>query len=98
MNQGKRRAGIAVVAVASLLLMVACSSKSSSSGTTTGDKLGGKVTVVGSWSGAEQDSFLAMVAPWEAKTGTKVNYQGSRDLQAQLITGCLLYTSDAADD
>jgi len=87
MNQARRRAGIAVVAVGALLLVSACSSKSSSSGTTTGGKLGGKVTVVGSWSGAEQDSFLAMVAPWEAKTGTKVNYQGSRDLQAQLITG-----------
>jgi alpha-glucoside transport system substrate-binding protein len=86
MNQAKRRAGIAVVAVAALLLMAACSSKSTSTGGK-GGKLGGQVTVVGTWSGAEQDSFLAMIAPFEKQTGTKVKYQGSRDLQAQLTTG-----------
>jgi ABC-type glycerol-3-phosphate transport system substrate-binding protein len=30
------------------------------------ENVGGEVSVVGSWTGAEQDSFLAMVAPWEA--------------------------------
>ncbi len=80
MDQGKRRAGIAVVAVAALLLMAACTSKPG----TTPNKT---VTVVGSWSGAEQDSFLAMVAPFEKQSGYKVKYQGSRDLQAQLTTG-----------
>jgi alpha-glucoside transport system substrate-binding protein len=51
------------------------------------EQLGGEVSVVGSWSGSEQDSFLAMVKPWEDGTGAKVNYTGSRDLQAQLTTG-----------
>lgn len=51
------------------------------------EQLGGSVSVVGSWSGAEQDSFLAMVKPWEEGTGAKVNYTGSRDLSAQLTTG-----------
>jgi alpha-glucoside transport system substrate-binding protein len=51
------------------------------------EKLGGSVSVVGSWSGSEQDSFLAMIKPWEDGTGTKVNYTGSRDLAAQLTTG-----------
>jgi len=50
-------------------------------------ELGGTVSVLGSWSGAEQDSFLAMVKPWEEKTGTKVEYTGSRDLPAQITSG-----------
>ena len=51
------------------------------------EQLGGAVSVVGSWSGSEQDSFLAMVKPWEEGTGAKVNYTGSRDLSAQLTAG-----------
>jgi len=51
------------------------------------EELGGSVSVVGSWAGAEQDSFMAMVAPWEEGTGATVNYTGSRDLSAQLSTG-----------
>lgn len=67
--------GIAAVAV---LLAAAC-------GSTTGgnDK---EVTVVGSWGGSEQDSFLAMVKPWEDRTGNKVKYTGSRGLGAYLTT------------
>ena len=51
------------------------------------ENIGGEVSVVGSWTGAEQDSFTAMVAPWEECSGAKVNYTGSRDLAAQLTTG-----------
>ncbi|HEU5204515.1 MAG TPA: ABC transporter substrate-binding protein [Candidatus Limnocylindrales bacterium] len=51
------------------------------------ENIGGEVSVVGSWTGAEQDSFLAMVAPWEECSGATVNYTGSRDLAAQLTTG-----------
>jgi len=49
--------------------------------------IGGQVTVVGSWTGSEQDSFMAMVAPFEQMTGVKVQYTGSRDLNAQLTAG-----------
>jgi alpha-glucoside transport system substrate-binding protein len=49
--------------------------------------IGGTVSVVGSWTGEEQDSFLAMVAPFEDMTGITVEYTGSRDLAAQLTTG-----------
>jgi alpha-glucoside transport system substrate-binding protein len=52
-----------------------------------GGTLGGTVSVIGTWTGAEQDSFLAMVAPWEAQTGAKVNYTGTRDLNTVLTTG-----------
>jgi len=44
------------------------------------------VTVVGSWGGSEQDSFLAMVKPWETSTGNTVKYTGSRGLGAYLTT------------
>jgi alpha-glucoside transport system substrate-binding protein len=45
-----------------------------------------EVTVVGSWGGSEQDSFLAMVKPWEDRTGNTVKYTGSRGLGAYLTT------------
>ena len=51
------------------------------------ENIGGEVSVVGSWTGAEQDSFRAMIAPWEECSGATVNYTGSRDLAAQLTTG-----------
>ncbi len=51
------------------------------------ENIGGEVSVVGSWTGAEQDSFTAMVAPWQECSGATVNYTGSRDLAAQLTTG-----------
>ncbi|MCI0344758.1 MAG: extracellular solute-binding protein [Chloroflexi bacterium] len=45
------------------------------------------VSVIGTWGGAEQESFLAMVAPWETRTGNKVEYTGTRDINAVLTTG-----------
>src|SRR3954467_4230818 len=49
--------------------------------------IGGSVRVVGSWSGAEQDAFLAMVRPFEASTGITVDYTGTRDLNGLLWQG-----------
>lgn len=49
-------------------------------------KIGGKVSVLATWGGAEQDSFLAMVKPFEDQTGIKVEYEGTRDLNAVLTT------------
>ena len=71
---------LAVGAVAVLLIVAA--------GCTQGGQAGAdkSVTVVGSWGGSEQDSFLAMVKPWEDKTGNKVKYTGSRGLGAYLTT------------
>jgi alpha-glucoside transport system substrate-binding protein len=57
------------------------------SGSGGGAQLGGTVSVIGTWTGAEQDSFMAMVAPWEAQTGAKVQYTGTRDINAVLSTG-----------
>jgi alpha-glucoside transport system substrate-binding protein len=79
-------AGIAVAA----MLFAACgggtgASPTGGGGVPTG-KIGGAVSVVGSWTGAEQESFMAMVKPWSDEAGVQVNYVGSRDLQAQLTT------------
>lgn len=66
---------------ATMLMAAACSG---GGGTTGGaDK---EVSVVGSWGGSEQESFLAMVKPWEDRTGNKVKYTGSRGLGAYLTT------------
>jgi alpha-glucoside transport system substrate-binding protein len=48
---------------------------------------GQKVTVIGTWSGDEQTAFLKMVQPWEAQTGAKVAYTGTRDINTILTTG-----------
>ena len=52
-----------------------------------GGQLGGTVTVIGTWGGSEQESFLAMVAPFEAATGVDVQYTGTRDINTVLSTG-----------
>jgi alpha-glucoside transport system substrate-binding protein len=49
--------------------------------------IGGEVSIYGTWTGAEQDSFLAMVQPWADATGVKINYTGQRDLGTALTTG-----------
>jgi len=45
------------------------------------------VKVIATWTGDEQKAFLAMVAPWEQKTGAKVSYTGTRDINTILATG-----------
>jgi alpha-glucoside transport system substrate-binding protein len=55
--------------------------------TSSGGAAGGSVTVIGTWGGDEQKAFLAMVAPWEAQTGNKVKYTGTRDINTVLTTG-----------
>jgi alpha-glucoside transport system substrate-binding protein len=71
----------AAFALLSLLALAACAPGQSSS-----SKTGGVVHVLGTWGGSEQDSFLAMVKPFEDRTGIKVEYEGTRDLNAVLTT------------
>lgn len=75
-----RRSARATVVV--LLLMAAIGVGCSSSPPT--GKIGGTVTVVASWSGAEQEAFMAMVRPFEQETGVTVEYKGTRDLNGYL--------------
>ncbi len=49
--------------------------------------IGGKVTVIGTWTGSEQDSFMCMVKPFMDATGIQVEYTGTRDLTNILQTG-----------
>jgi alpha-glucoside transport system substrate-binding protein len=45
------------------------------------------VTVLGSWEGPELDSFEAVVAPFEERTGIKVEYSSTRDLKGVISRG-----------
>jgi alpha-glucoside transport system substrate-binding protein len=49
-------------------------------------RIGGTVSVLATWGGAEQEAFLAMVKPFEDRTGVRVQYEGTRDLNAVLTT------------
>ncbi len=51
-----------------------------------GDLAGGTVSVLAVWGGDEQDSFEAMIAPFEEETGIDVQYEGTRDLNAVLTS------------
>lgn len=51
-----------------------------------GEQIGGTVRVLAVWGGSEQDSFMAMMKPFEDQTGIKVEYEGTRDLGAVLNT------------
>src|SRR5579863_8164957 len=83
------------------LLVISCSSNNNSnknnpSGPVSGagspatgsglKHIGGSVSVLATWGGSEQDSFMAMVKPFEDQTGVKVNYEGTRDLNAVLTS------------
>lgn len=50
------------------------------------ERIGGTVTVLGVWGGSELESFLAMVKPFEDASGVKVEFEGTRDLNAVLTT------------
>lgn len=78
---GVKRVRSAALLALSILVAAACAPGQSSS-----SKTGGVVHVLGTWGGSEQDSFLAMVKPFQDKTGIKVEYEGTRDLNAVLTT------------
>jgi len=44
------------------------------------------LTILGVWTGAEAEAFNKMVAPFEAETGIKVEFTGTRDLPTILTT------------
>jgi len=51
-----------------------------------GGKTGGTVSMLAVWGGNELDIFNSMIKPFEDKTGIKVQYEGTRDLDAVLTT------------
>jgi alpha-glucoside transport system substrate-binding protein len=62
------------------LIVVACIAPAS-------EQIGGTVSVVGSWEGAEEEAFLAVVRPFEERTGIVVRYVGTRDLSGLIWQG-----------
>jgi alpha-glucoside transport system substrate-binding protein len=56
---------------------------------------GGTVSVVATWEGAEKDAFMAIVEPFEQKTGITVKYTSTRDLSGKLWKG--VATGDLPD-
>jgi alpha-glucoside transport system substrate-binding protein len=49
-------------------------------------KPGGTVSVLAVWGGQELEVFKEMVKPFEARTGIRVQYEGTRDIDAVLTT------------
>jgi len=49
-------------------------------------QVGGSVSVLGVWGGQELDIFNAMVKPFTDATGVKVEFTGTRDINAVLTT------------
>jgi alpha-glucoside transport system substrate-binding protein len=93
-------ARIGAILTAAALIAVACTSPGESpspqptgtgpaptgapTGTPSATQLGGSISIVASWTGSEEDSFRAMIKPWEDATGVTVNYTGSRSLSDDL--------------
>jgi alpha-glucoside transport system substrate-binding protein len=67
--------GIATAALALLVAAGACTPQA---------QPGDTVRVLGEWEKEELDAFLNVVKPFEARTGIKVLYTGTRDLRAVL--------------
>jgi alpha-glucoside transport system substrate-binding protein len=78
---------VAASAAPSTAASVAPASAATSPAASSASLTGQTVTVIGTWGGAEQDAFLAMVKPWETQTGATVKYTGTRDLNTVLTTG-----------
>jgi len=51
-----------------------------------GKTRGGKVSVLAVWGGNELENFRSVVKPFEEATGIKVEYEGTRDINAVLTT------------
>jgi alpha-glucoside transport system substrate-binding protein len=73
---------VRLLALGAALLLAAAACTTPSTG-----QIGGTVRVLGSWEGAEEDAFMAMVRPFEQQTGVTVRYTGSRDLNGLLWEG-----------
>ena len=75
-----------------LVVLVGCSPPAAPTGAPGGastganQQIGGTVNVLASWGGDEQEAFMAMVRPFEAQTGVRIQYEGTRDLNAILTT------------
>jgi alpha-glucoside transport system substrate-binding protein len=70
--------------VTAVLGVTACSPGQGASPAGSG-KIGGTVHILATWTGGEQDSFFAVLKPFEDRTGIKVQYEATRGLDALLL-------------
>src|SRR5215469_13671356 len=90
-TRGPQPGGVRLLGLvaASLLAVIACAPGQASTSTSSNSgngKIGGTVHVLATWSGSEQDSFMAVLKPFEDRTGITVEYESSRDLDADMLT------------
>jgi alpha-glucoside transport system substrate-binding protein len=72
-----------VVSLLVALVAAACAPGSTNNG---GTVKGGTIKLIGTWTGNEQDSFMAVLEPFKQRTGIQVLYEGNRDLDTILNT------------
>ncbi|HEY8490859.1 MAG TPA: ABC transporter substrate-binding protein [Dehalococcoidia bacterium] len=85
MNSGKALRFLFLAAVlAPALLVAACGDDEEGEEGAAGG--GGTVDVLGIWGAEELESFEAMVSPWQDRTGSQMNFTGTRDITALLTT------------
>ena len=48
--------------------------------------LGGTISILAIWTGAEQETFQKVIQPWVDANGVDVQYEGTRDLATVLTT------------
>jgi alpha-glucoside transport system substrate-binding protein len=82
----RRRVVVGVLVVAAALAVFVVTRRPREAAPPAPEVLGGTVTVLGVWGGDELESFRAMVAPFEQRTGVRVEFEGTRDLNAVLTT------------
>jgi alpha-glucoside transport system substrate-binding protein len=80
MSRAMRTLSLGIVAALAAIACTPQASQQPPSG------LGGTVTVLVVWGDSELESFRAMVAPFEERTGTTVEIESTRDLNAVLQT------------
>jgi alpha-glucoside transport system substrate-binding protein len=67
-----------ILSLAAVFTAVACGTSSTTNA--------GSVKVMAQWTGAEQASFMAVMAPFTQSTGITISYEASRDQDALLTT------------
>ncbi|HEY9593070.1 MAG TPA: ABC transporter substrate-binding protein [Spirochaetia bacterium] len=80
-----KRSALLIVALL-LVAGLAFANGSKEGATGSAAKVGGSVSVLAVWGGQELDIFNSLVKPFSDQTGIKVEYEGTRDLDAVLTT------------
>ncbi len=81
-----KKLACAAIALLSCSLAFAGGTPEASSSSAAGAKVGGTVSVLAVWGGSELDIFNDMIKPFQDATGVKVEYTGTRDVEAVLTT------------